>query len=499
MNNEIVLQMTDICKSFPGVRALDMVSLTLRAGEVHGLMGENGAGKSTLMKILLGIHQADSGTVELQGKQVAFSNPREAIANGICMIHQELNLIPEMTVAENIYLGREPRKNGLVDFKAMNRMAKELLSTLKLNIEPSMKLKKLTVAGQQMVEIVKAVSYDSNILIMDEPTSAISDKEVAQLFHIIHSLTAKGVSIVYISHRMDEIYQICNRITVLRDGTFITSDLCENLNEQALIQAMVGRSLDEYYPKQYIQPGQTVMKVENLSSGSTFENVSFEVHAGEVLGFAGMMGAGRTEVCETLFGMRRCTSGTITIDGKALCAKKPSDAVAAGLALVSEDRKQYGLNLIGSVRDNIVIGALKELTKGVFVNDRVLQKVAQEQAQALYIKTPNLQAKVGSLSGGNQQKVVLAKWLLCDSKVLILDEPTRGIDVGAKTEIYKLINGLAAKGLAIIMVSSEMPEVIGMSDRICVFSEGQLTATLDHTEATQELIMQYATPKKEVV
>ena len=499
MSGPIVLEMIDISKTFPGVRALDGVNLTLHAGEVHGLMGENGAGKSTLMKILLGVYQRSGGTIRLRGKEVSYNNPREAIADGICMIHQELNLIPEMTVAENIFLGREPLKNGLVDYKKMCRDAKKLLETLHLNIDPSTKLRKLTVAGQQMVEIAKAVSFDSSILIMDEPTSAISEQEVEQLFNIIRSLTAKGVSVVYISHRMEEIYQICDRITVLRDGQMITSDLSANLTEQMLIQAMVGRTLDQYYPKQYLTPGEVVLKVEDLCLENKFRDVSFEVHAGEVLGFAGMMGAGRTEICETIFGIRRATSGKVTICGKELKARRPYQAVEAGIALVSEDRKLYGLNLVGSVRDNIVLSALKRINSSAVVNDGRLNRVAKEQVERFRIKTPSISTKVSNLSGGNQQKVVLAKWLLCNCRVLILDEPTRGIDIGAKTEIYKLINELAAKGMAIIMVSSEMPEVIGMSDRIVVFSEGRQTGTMDHLQATQERIMRCAMPRKEVV
>ena len=499
MSSPVVLEMEDISKSFPGVHALEHVNLTLREGEVHGLMGENGAGKSTLMKILLGIYQRDGGVVRLRGKEVSYANPREAIADGICMIHQELNLIPEMTVAENIYLGREPLKNGFVDYRQMNQNAKALLSKLHLNMDPNLKLNKLTVAGQQMIEIVKAVSYHSSVLIMDEPTSAISEKEVAHLFEIIRSLKENGVSIVYISHRMEEIYQICDRITVLRDGQLITSDLCANLTEQMLIKAMVGRTLEEYYPKEYAVPGDVVLRVEGLSSSPKFQNVSFEVRSGEVVGFAGMIGAGRTEICETIFGLRKRTAGTVTVSGKALNATAPYQAVDAGIALVSEDRKLYGLNLIGSVKDNIVLSALRSLCKPPFVSDRKLGKVAEKQAELLKIKAPSISSRVGSLSGGNQQKVVLAKWLLCDAKVLILDEPTRGIDVGAKTEIYKLINSLAESGIAVIMVSSEMPEVLGMSDRIIVFSEGRQTAVLDHTEATQETIMQFATPKKEVI
>ena len=496
---ETVLEMRGISKTFPGVRALDGVNLTLRAGEVHGLMGENGAGKSTLMKILLGIYTPDEGSITLFGKSVSFRGPREAITGGICMIHQELNLIPEMTIAENIYLGREPRKNGFVDHKRMNQDTRELLEKLNLSMDPTMKLGRLTVAGQQMVEIAKAVSYHSRVLIMDEPTSAISEEEVRHLFEIIRSLKSQGVAIVYISHRMDEIYEICDCITVLRDGKFILNSCCEDLTRDDLIRAMVGRTLADYYPKVVAKKGEVLLRGEHLSCPGKFQDVSFEVRAGEVLGFAGMMGAGRTEVCETIFGMRNKSSGKIYIGAREVQIRNPVDAVRHGMALVSEDRKQYGLNLIGSVRDNIVLSALRSVNPSMFVRERRLNRVADERIEMHAIKTPNRQALVESLSGGNQQKVVLAKWMLTQSRILILDEPTRGIDVGAKSEIYRLINQLTAEGIAVIMVSSEMPEVCGMSDRILVFSEGVLRATFDRDEVTQETIMRYASPNREGV
>ena len=493
---ETVLEMRGISKTFPGVRALDGVNLTLHAGEVHGLMGENGAGKSTLMKILLGIYTLDEGSITLFGKPVSFRSPREAIAGGICMIHQELNLIPEMTIAENIFLGREPLKNGFVDYKRMNRDTRELLKNLNLAMDPTMKLGRLTVAGQQMVEIAKAVSYHSRVLIMDEPTSAISEEEVKRLFEIIGSLKAQ-VAIVYISHRMDEIFEICDRITVLRDGKFILNSGCADLSRDDLIRAMVGRTLADYYPKEIAKKGDVLLKVEHLSSPGKFQDVSFEVRAGEVVGFAGMMGAGRTEVCETIFGMRKKSGGKVYIGGREVRIRNPVDAVRHGMALVSEDRKQYGLNLIGSVRDNIVLSALSMVNPSAFINERRLNRAADERIRMHGIKTPSRQTLVESLSGGNQQKVVLAKWMLTNSRILILDEPTRGIDVGAKSEIYRLINHLTAQGIAVIMVSSEMPEVCGMSDRILVFSEGALKATFDRDEVTQETIMRYASPNRE--
>jgi ABC-type sugar transport system ATPase subunit len=498
MDKEIVLQMKGITKEFPGVKALDNVDFTLRAGEVHGLMGENGAGKSTLMKILQGIYACDQGTIELKGKKVQFKNPGEAIASGISMIHQELNLIPEMTVAENIFLGREAGKYCFIDFKQMNRACDRLMQTLDLNIAPTLKVSQLTVAGQQMIEIAKTVSYDSRILIMDEPTSAISDNEVQRLFTIIRSLTAKGVAVVYISHRMDEIFSICDRITVLRDGQHVLTETAQTLTRNELIRAMVGRTLEDYYPKEFYMPGDVLLRVEGLSSAPKFSDVSFEVRAGEVVGFAGMMGAGRTEICETIFGMRKKTDGHIYIDGQEVDIRSPADAVKNGIALVSEDRKQYGLNLLGSVRDNIVLSALSRINRNIFINEKRLNAIADERIRIHDVKTPGRDTLVESLSGGNQQKVVLAKWMLTKSRILILDEPTRGIDVGAKTEIYRLINDLAKQGIAIIMVSSEMPEVCGMSDRVIVFSEGSLRATFDRKDVTQEAIMQFASPNREV-
>lgn len=496
--DSVILEMNDISKTFPGVKALDKVSLCLRNGEVHGLMGENGAGKSTLMKVLLGMYERDSGEIKLFGESINFHNTREAMRYGISMIHQELNLIPEMTISENIFLGREPLKRGVIDYKKMNRDTADILTSLNLKMKPDMKLKELTVAGQQMVEIAKVVSQNSKVLIMDEPTSAISDNEVENLFRIIRSLKEKGVLVIYISHRMEEIYQICDRITVLRDGKHIVTETCQNMNSDQLINAMVGRQLKDFYPRIKTIPGETVLEVNNLSCANTFKDVSFSVKAGEVLGFAGMVGAGRTEVCETVFGIRKKSEGVIKISSKEIKIKSPSDAVKAGLAFVSEDRKEFGLNLIGTVKDNIVLSALKMINSNPIVDDKKLSKIAQESIKMLSIKTPSQNTKVESLSGGNQQKVVLAKWLLMNAKVLILDEPTRGIDIGAKTEIYNLINELTAKGLAIVMISSELPELLGMSDRILVFSEGKMTMEFSKSEATQENIMKYATPKKEV-
>lgn len=499
MKKEFILRMKDITKRFPGVLALDKVDFDLMKGEVHGLMGENGAGKSTLMKVLIGLHSHDGGTIQLEDRDVNFVSTREAMAAGISMIHQELNLMPEMTVAENIFMGREPEKCGFVNYREMNQQTQELLDMLDLGISPSAKLKSLTIAGQQMVEIVKAVSRESNILIMDEPTSALSDQEVERLFSIIQSLKEDGRSIIYISHRMDEIYRICDRISVLRDGQKIVTDTVSVLKQEALIDAMVGRTLEDYYPKEHQKKGDVVLQVNHLSVKDTMvDDISFSVRAGEVVGFAGMMGSGRTETCEAIFGIRKRKSGKLFVNGRESSIHSPYSAMKHGFAYVSEDRKQFGLFLIGSVRDNVVLSALKRLNKSVLIRDQVLDKTADDMIETLSIKTAGREVKTESLSGGNQQKVVLGKWLLTEAKLLILDEPTRGIDIGAKTEIYKLINQLTQKGLAIIMVSSEMPEVIGMSDRIYVFSEGKITAEFnrDEEEVTQEAIMRYASSRK---
>lgn len=498
MANEIILEMKNITKEFPGVKALDNVKLTLKKGEVHALMGENGAGKSTLMKILCGAYTNDKGNISVKGKEVSFHSTKDAIDHGITMIYQELNLVPEMTIAENIFLGRESsRAKCLINKSEMNRKAKELLDELGMSVSPKMILGELTVAGQQMIEIAKAVSYHSDVMIMDEPTSAISEKEVEQLFRIIRSLTEKGVAIVYISHKMDEIFQIADTITILRDGQWVLSKPASELDDGLLIQGMVGRELGDYYPKKAAKIGETVFKVEGLDDGRLIRDISFDVKAGEVLGFAGLMGAGRTETAEMLFGLRKKKQGTLYLEGKKIKVVNPNQAVKEGIAYVPEDRKLRGLNLIGSVKDNIVISDLKRLNKNLFLNTRKLNKVADEQIKLLSIKTPDREALALNLSGGNQQKIVFVKWLLTNPKVLILDEPTRGIDIGAKTEIYELINQLAAKGIAVIMISSEMPEVLGISDRILVFSEGRITGELKREEFSQELVMQYATPHKE--
>ena len=476
MSQEYILEMTDIVKDFPGVRALKGVQLKVRPGTVHTLMGENGAGKSTLMKCLIGIHPPTSGKIIFEGKEVRFKNTLEALNSGISMIHQELSPVPERSVCENLWLGRAPRKGLIVDHKKMRNDSIELFKKLNLDVDPDEKMGNLTVAKMQMVEIAKAVSYDSRIVIMDEPTSSLTDAEVEHLFRIIAELKAKNVAIIYISHKMDEIFRISDDITVYRDGEYITTDRAENLNVDKVIQLMVGREVTSMFPKVDCPIGDTVLKVENLSAGRAVKNVSFELHRGEILGMAGLVGAGRTETAEAIFGMRTVTGGKIFKDGKELHIKSPEDAIANKIGLLTEDRRGNGIVGLLSVKDNTVLANLKKY--GFPLNHK---------------KTPSIDTPIQNLSGGNQQKVLVGRWLLTDPDILIVDEPTRGIDVGAKAEIHSLITKLAGEGKAIIMISSELPEVMGMSDRIVVMHEGTMTAIVDRKDFSSELILKYAT------
>ncbi|WP_328589487.1 sugar ABC transporter ATP-binding protein [Priestia abyssalis] len=489
---EYALQMKDICKSFPGVKALENVSLNVKKGEVHALMGENGAGKSTLMKILAGIYTPDEGEIFLNGEKVEFHDPRDALHRGISMIHQELSFISEMTVAENIFLGREPRfgRTALIRKRKQREMAFELLQRLHIQLDPGKKMSALSVADMQMVEIAKALSNDANIIVMDEPTSAITDREVEKLFAIINMLTEQGKSIIYISHKMDEIFKIADQITILRDGTYVDSRKASDLNDDLLISLMVGRELKEVFQTRVPTIKNVFMKVENLSLAGKFESVSLSVKKGEILGIAGLVGAGRTEVVESIFGIHPPDRGDIYIDDKRVVHKHPKDAIQNGIALVTEDRKQTGLNLAGTVRDNISLVNLSKMAKfnKIIVRKKECQAV-DEQIKTLKIKTPTRDMLVKNLSGGNQQKIVIAKWLLNNPKILILDEPTRGIDIGAKAEIYKIIQDFADEGNSVIMISSEMPELIGMCDRITVMSGGKVTGEFLREEFNQEKIM----------
>lgn len=491
MSQDYILQMLDIVKEFPGVRALKGVQLNVRPGTVHTLMGENGAGKSTLMKCLIGIQAPTSGKIIYDGKEVHFKTTLEAMNAGISMIHQELSPVPERSVCDNVWLGREPRKGLVVDHKKMRADCIELFKKLGLDLDPDAKMGDLTVAKMQMVEIAKAVSYDSRIVIMDEPTSSLTDAEVEHLFRIIADLKAKNVAIIYISHKMDEIFRISDDITVYRDGEYVATDRAENLNVDKVITLMVGREMTSMFPKVDCPIGETIFKVENLAAGKAVKNVSFELHRGEILGMAGLVGAGRTETAEAIFGMRHVTGGKIYKDGKELHIKSPEDAIANKIGLLTEDRRGNGIVGLLSVKENTVLANLKAY--GFPLNHKKMRKDTEEYIKKLNTKTPTMETPIQNLSGGNQQKVLVGRWLLTDPDVLIVDEPTRGIDVGAKAEIHSLITKLAGEGKAIIMISSELPEVMGMADRILVMHEGVMTGMIDRKDFSSELILKYAT------
>ncbi|WP_144513324.1 sugar ABC transporter ATP-binding protein [Bacillus sp. FJAT-22090] len=497
MKMEPLLKMENISKSFPGVKALSNVQLDLQYGEVLALVGENGAGKSTLMKILTGIYQKDEGTITLQENEINVTSPKQAQELGISIIHQELNLMKDLSIAENIFIGREPKGalNLLVNDKQLNNQAKELFEKLNLDLDPKTKVQDLTVAKQQMVEIAKALSFNSKIFIMDEPTTALTETEIETLFEIINNLRAKGVGIIYISHRMDELKRISDRIIVMRDGTYVDTLTTAETEMSKVIQLMVGRHVYiESKPNIAEGEKETVLQVNNVSTKSLLKDVSFELKKGEILGFAGLMGAGRTEVARVLFGADPTTKGTITLHGKEVKIKSPADAVKQGIGYLSEDRKQFGLLVNMDVKSNIALATIKEYqSNALFVSDSKIKKTAIEYVDQLKIKTPSVDQEIRFLSGGNQQKVVIAKWLRRDCDILIFDEPTRGIDVGAKGEIYKLLDELAASGKSIIMISSELPEILRMSHRIVVMSEGKITGMLSSEEATQEKIMEFAT------
>jgi len=495
MQDQYILEMVDISKSFPGVKALDKAGIKVRKGTVHALMGENGAGKSTLMKILGGLQPADSGKIILNGKEVSFASPRESLDHKIAMIHQELTSIPHMTVAENIYLGREPiTANFWVKEKELNDRTEKLLSELEIKVSPKQKMVDLSIAQMQLIEIAKAISYESEIIIMDEPTSAITEREVEHLYKMIRSLTAKGVAIIYISHKLNEIFDIADEVTVLRDGQYVDNKSTKDLTRKDIVTMMVGRELNQLFPKVEADIGETILEVKNLSREGKFKNVSFELKKGEILGFAGLMGAGRTEVMETIFGLYPAQSGEVFIKGEKVNIKTPADAKKHGFALITEDRKLTGLFLPHSVKDNIIAASLdKFIVAGIFMNEKNINGICEDQKKLLRIKTPTIEQKVKNLSGGNQQKVLLSKWLLTDADIIILDEPTRGIDVGAKSEIHALMGELVKTGKSVIMISSELPEVMGMSDRIIVMHEGKVTGIVNRKEATQDLIMSFAT------
>lgn len=491
-----LLEMKDISKSFTGVNVLRDVHFKLEKGTVHALMGENGAGKSTLMKILAGITKSDKGSICINGKSVEINSPSDSQNLGIAMIHQELSPIPGMTVAENIYFGREPGKSVFVDYRQLYKQTEELLDRLHIkNISPREKLQNLQVADQQLIEIAKAISYNAEIIIMDEPTSAITDKEVENLFVIINNLRKAGKGIIYISHKMDEVFRISDEITVLRDGAYVDSWKAKDINNDILIRNMVGRELSEIFPKVHVPIGEKVLEVRNLTLQNKFHNINFDVRRGEILGIAGLVGAGRTEVMQALFGLTPADEGEIIFEGKKLNPREPREAIKNGLAFVTEDRKGEGLVPYMSVAHNITLASMKDFDKNFLIDMKSEDDVIQKQIASLRIRSYGKEQLVTSLSGGNQQKVVLAKWLIKKPKLLILDEPTRGIDVGAKSEIYKIMCDFVAKGNSIIMISSEMPEVMGMADRIVVLSNRKLGGELNREEFVQENIMRLAVSK----
>ena len=492
---EVILTMKGIDKTFPGVHALDHVDFEVRSGEVHALMGENGAGKSTLMKVLTGIYTKDAGTITFEGKEVEFHNPREAQQAGIVIVHQELNMMGHLTVAQNIFIGREPRRGPFINDGAMNDEARKLFAQLGIEINPKETMSNLTVAKQQMCEIAKAISHEAKVIIFDEPTAALTDAEIDQLFVIIRDLRARGYGIVYISHRMDEIKKITDRVSVMRDGQYIGTLITEECTKEDIIDMMVGRVIyEEPKTESHCPPdAPVVLKVEHLNAGRMVQDVSFELHKGEILGVAGLVGAGRTETMRALCGAEPKQGGDIWINGEKVVINSPKDAVEAGISYLSEDRKRFGVVLKKSITENSTLATLKEYTKGVFIDKPREAAVTQKYVDALKTKTPGIDQLVMNLSGGNQQKVVLAKWLVRNCDILIFDEPTRGIDVGAKSEIYKLMNALAQHGKSIIMISSEMPEILRMSDRILVMCEGKKTGEIAIEDATQEAIMTLAT------
>ena len=492
---DVILTMKGIDKSFPGVHALDHVDLEVRKGEVHALMGENGAGKSTLMKVLTGIYHKDAGTITYEGKEVEFTNPREAQDAGIVIVHQELNMMGHLTVAQNIFIGREYMNGKLIDDKKMNEEAKKLFDQLGINIDPKETMSRLTVGKQQMCEIAKAISHDAKVIIFDEPSAALTEAEIEELFKIIRDLRDKQMGIVYISHRMDEIKVITDRVTVMRDGGYVGTLITKDSTKDDIINMMVGRVIyeDPKTESQVAPDAPVVLKVEHLNAGRMVKDVSFELHKGEILGFSGLMGAGRTETARALFGADPKDSGDIYVNGQKVDTKTPQDAVKCGIGYLSEDRKRFGIVVDKTVAENSTMATMENFMKGIFIDKKKEKDVAQEYVEALKTKTPSVDQLVVNLSGGNQQKVVIAKWLVRNCDILIFDEPTRGIDVGAKSEIYHLMNELVAEGKSIIMISSEMTEILRMSDRIVVMCEGRKTGELGIEEATQERIMHAAT------
>ena len=488
----VLLTMTDVHKAFPGVKALDGVNLTVKSHSVHALMGENGAGKSTLLKCLFGIYAKDSGSIQFLGKDVDFHTTKEALENGISMVHQELNLVKQLNVMDNLWLGRYPQKGLFVDDKKMYRDTKAIFDELDINIDPREKVSKLSVSDMQMIEIAKAFSYNAKIVIMDEPTSSLSEKEVAHLFTIIDKLKQRGCGIIYISHKMEEIFKICDEITILRDGKWIDTVEVAKTNMDELVAKMVGRSLTQRFPEKDNVPSSVILKVKNLTAKNqpSIQDVSFELRKGEVLGIGGLVGAKRTDIVETLFGIREMGSGEIFVNGKKISNASPVDAIKNGFALVTEERRSTGIFGGLDISFNSLISNIRGYEHHGFLDNKKMKDDTQWVIDSMRVKTPNQKTRIGSLSGGNQQKVILGRWLLTGPDILMLDEPTRGIDIGAKFEIYQLIVDLAKRDKAVIMISSEMPELLGVTDRILVMSAGRVAGIVETKNTTQEEILQ---------
>ncbi|WP_306550724.1 sugar ABC transporter ATP-binding protein [Daejeonella sp.] len=491
-SDQKIIDVKDLNKSFSGIKALDNIQFDLYPGEVHALMGENGAGKSTFMKILMGLILPDSGSINFNGEFIENMDVHKMLQKGISMIHQEILMVPELTIAQNIFLGREVKQRFWLDEQEIDKKSEEILNLIGLNLNVQTKAKQLSIAEMQLIEIAKAISNHAKVIIMDEPTSALSDKECEILFKIINDLKSKGVGIIYISHKIEEIFQISDRITVLRDGQYIATKNTNELDKNSLISLMVGREIENLFSSDSRVPSNAILEVRGITKKDKFENINFQVHAHEVLGIAGLMGAGRTEIARAIFGLDKIDSGEILLKGHKIEIRSPKDAIEKGIAYVSEDRKALGFIPEMSMIENISLSNLKNYSKGGFIQTKKETKVSSQMADDLKIKAAGLNQKVINLSGGNQQKIVIAKALLTSPDLLILDEPTRGIDIGAKHEIYKLINQLANNGLAVIIISSELPEILGMSDRILVLSKGKQTAILNKQEASQEKIMHYA-------
>lgn len=487
------LEMVGVSKSFGGVQALVDASLTLHAGEVHALLGENGAGKSTLLKTLAGVYRADAGKIFLNGTPFRQGTTRDSIDQGVAVIYQEPSLFPDLSLAENVFVGRQPIRGGLVDWDQMEEMARELFSRLGVSLDPKSRARGISIADQQIVEIAKALSTDASVIVMDEPTAALSTREVERLFSVVNNLKDQGTAVVFVSHRLDEVFVLCDRMTVMRDGSTVGISLVSETTESEVVRLMVGREVSELFPKLEPKIGEVVLEVKNLCLAGQFRNISFEVRAGEIFALAGLVGSGRSEVIRAVFGIEKYDSGEVILRGKKLPPGRPAASMAAGIALVPEDRRQQGLFMASSIARNVAVTILRKLSGGLFLSRKKEESSAREWASTLQLKFSDLSDPVERLSGGNQQKVVLSKWLATEPQVLIVDEPTRGIDVGTKAEVHKLLSRKAQQGLAVVMVSSELPEVLGMADRVFIMREGEHRATLERSEATPEKVISLAT------